>query len=271
MCNIVKKLKKLLQLVFIILLLEGFIPVFSSASSKVLLNAVDASYVKNYETSISLESTIHHEVNYHEEANLYVCNWSHERSNETAISFLKFDLSEIPNNSTIQSVILKLHTANSYHIDDTLVSLHYCPNNSWLENIITWDNKPNFDEQNLESIWVSQKEHPMDGKYYSWNVTNSILTAFEQNKNQISFALTADHKSLNYGGTDPVYKYPKFYSNNAGGVVVRVPKLEIIYAEQEDPIKEVDTFSLPIGMLLVVAVSLIVVSTFVSRKRSKKQ
>jgi hypothetical protein len=57
-------------------------------------------------------------------------------------TWLKFDLSQIPSQATVDSVILRLHTAVWGTRTVNMVGVYIGNDNSWTESSITWNNAP---------------------------------------------------------------------------------------------------------------------------------
>ncbi len=88
--------------------------------------------------------------------------------NEYEVSYLKFDLSSIPQGSTINSAELQLYAW--YTSDVTAhVGAHYCQDNTWSEIGITWSNAPGYVAKATDIVDIA-----FDDEWYSWDVTGDV-------------------------------------------------------------------------------------------------
>lgn len=122
------------------------------------LQAEEDSYVRENEPN----------TNFGDDWYLYVSNYTHFGEEQ---DYIKFDLSEIPSDSTIVSATLSLYC---YYVDwiPIYVEAHYCPDNSWTEMGITWNNKPSYDSAPTDTQYVS-----VEDTWYSWNVSTDVQQA----------------------------------------------------------------------------------------------
>lgn len=96
---------------------------------------------------------------------------SSEEYNFGRRSYLKFDVSSIPDESTIESAVLELYLWDEN--DETCsVGAHICQDNSWDEIGITWNSAPTFD---LTPIDVCDSIATI-GWYY-WNIESAVENA----------------------------------------------------------------------------------------------
>lgn len=128
-------------------------------------------------------------------------------------SYLMFDLSSIPTNSSIIDARLELY---NYYIGEetTIVGAHYCPNVSWTELGITWNNAPSFSSTpTAETVLEGYKEN----MWYSWNITTDVQYALSVRK--LSEVLKVEDIGPIFGAG--------FYSKDSG---YYKPKLTITYS-----------------------------------------
>lgn len=102
------------------------------------------------------------------ESNLEVQDTSRDSFGSVDKSYLKFDLSELPDNSVIDKAYLKIYTSlvGSTH----QVGAHHCSDSDWNEFSITWNNAPDYDSAILDETDVA-----FDSRWYGWDVTQSLL------------------------------------------------------------------------------------------------
>lgn len=129
--------------------------------------------------------------------------------------FLRFDLSRIPTEATIQSAQLKLHSGSFSHGGD--VSAYYVRDDSWREKGLTYNNKPN-----ISNTVTCTVENISAYSWYSWDITEDVIAAFHDDK-----ILT---EALIWGNTAE-YGATSFGSRESG----RPPNLEITYAVPTTP------------------------------------
>ena len=148
-------------------------------------------------------------VNFGGSSYLRVWNWSATLGYRT---YLKFDLTSIPSGATIESAELELY--DSYRTGDATsnVEAHYCPDSSWTEIGITWNNAPTFEPTPSATTQVAFAD-----KWYSWVLTEDVIRAMPNQ--QISMALVSSSTSIE-----------NFYSKEPSYAAEYIPKLTIMYA-----------------------------------------
>ncbi len=80
-------------------------------------------------------------------------------------AYLKFNLSEVPSGSTINSATLRLHTV--VVTETTKIGAFYCPDNTWEELEITWANAPDTSGDAVDTVSVAEP-----GEWHEWDVTS---------------------------------------------------------------------------------------------------
>lgn len=157
------------------------------------------------------------ETNYGGTSSLYVDTdiWSSPYiSDQYKISYLKFDLSQIPVEpnitTTITSANLKLYS--SIYGNSVSVGAYQC-SNSWSEDTITWNSTPTTDSTPIDTVLVVH-----DDTWYVWNVAGSVQDSISDN---ISIMLKS-------GRTEYGYESLSFNSKDGYSETLH-PKLEITY------------------------------------------
>ena len=122
------------------------------------LHAEEDSYVRENEPN----------TNFGDDWYLYVSNYTYFGEEQV---YMKFDLSEIPFDSTIVSATLALYC---FYVDwiPIYVEAHYCSDNSWTEMGITWNNKPSYDPTATDTQYVS-----VEDTWYSWDISTDVQQA----------------------------------------------------------------------------------------------
>lgn len=122
--------------------------------------------------------------------------------NDTQIALFKYDLSGIPDNIKINSILFRLY---AYAIVDTTshMAIYRYSNNDWNPNNVTWNNLPQGDYE-----YISEKLISYEDTYYTWNITgaikaddikdNDIITLVAKSTRNQSGSEGVSFKSINY-------------------------------------------------------------------------
>lgn len=155
-------------------------------------------------------------------------------------SFLKFNLSTIPDNAVIESaffgVYLADHTEGVPGASDPWVGVHYVSDDLWTEGGIDWSNQPGH------SDFIDWQQNTVLNKYYVWNLLNPGATAesywknwaadLENDDDLLSLMIMAqDEQSENYAR---FYSSEYFLSNPEVGINYW-PYVEITYTVIPEP------------------------------------
>lgn len=105
---------------------------------------------------------------------LYVYNYVLELLDTTTTYlyniWLKFDLSEIPSQATVNSIILRLHTSIIGTFATNKVGVFLCNDNSWTQTGITWNNAPSISGTTpLKTVDVATTD-----KDYDFELTSAL-------------------------------------------------------------------------------------------------
>ncbi|MCD6240129.1 DNRLRE domain-containing protein [Candidatus Bathyarchaeota archaeon] len=97
---------------------------------------------------------------------------------DTKRSFLKFDLSSLPDNLQIDYAYLNLFVVSLLYPQQGYsdVEVREVSNDNWYENTITWNNQPNYGEI-LDTKFENKTE-----KYSSYNVSSFVTTEYTTDK-----------------------------------------------------------------------------------------
>jgi hypothetical protein len=132
-------------------------------------------------------------------------------------AYLQFDLSELPDNAVVVSAVLKLYQPNSIDTTGLMIDVHQVTE-SWEENTISWNNKPDYLTSPESTITVPISIFG----WLSWDIT-SLVQGW------------ANGSIANYGvllkvaGMVLEYIHINCYSSNYAGGSTLHPKLEITY------------------------------------------
>ncbi|MBM4294054.1 MAG: DNRLRE domain-containing protein [Deltaproteobacteria bacterium] len=131
-------------------------------------------------------------------------------------SYLKFDLSVMPQGSTITSAKLYLYvTSNSGHPPPN--TNLYQVGNDWTATGITWNSQPPTGK------YLASKDFMFWGEYYAWNLFESGLWDPKQDisENTLSLMIRLANQTADYAG----------YSFNSSNSGTNIPYLEVNTAD----------------------------------------
>jgi hypothetical protein len=165
-------------------------------------------------------------------------------------AYIMFDLSGIPSDANIISATLKVSLSDIGGYTGS-IGAHHCPDVSWTELGITWNNKPDFAETATDTVYFGLI---VFHGYKSWNVTADVKAALSKGK---LTEVLVDYRSSSYASFDsreradsprleveysvePIYDI-HFESIQDTGASSNVG--QITFAEE--------TFSLPVNMPVV--------------------
>lgn len=151
---------------------------------------------------------------------LYTGLWS----NFGYLTYLKFDLSSIPSDATINSAELKLYLLSTVS-ETSSIGAHYVSSNTWTELGITWNNAPSY--RVTPTYTVSQVA--FEG-WYSWVITGDVRMALPNGA--LSVALVPG---------EPCGSICSFYSKD-GYYSEKQPKLIINYTSSTSEGMAEETF-----------------------------
>jgi hypothetical protein len=161
------------------------------------------------------------DTNYGNDQYLYINASSTDLSQN--LIYVKFDLSGIPQNAYIVSASLKLYFSGFSNLyygimgGGDAAGAYYCPDNSWTESGITWNNKPTFNETSTASSGFGYMF--ANYGYDSWDITEDVKT---------SLPLGTLTEVLKFNNKNDGYGYAKYQSKET----TNKPKLEIQYATE---------------------------------------
>ena len=243
------KKRSIIGAILFTIVLASCVPAISSVqasptTSTLPLIPVADSYVDNSNPNVNYGSSIF----------LYTHNYSESVAEAGAGSntinaigpigntWLRFDLSQIPSQATVNSIILRMHTAIWGTRSVNRVGVFICNDNSWTESGITWNNAPSPSSATpLQSVVCGDPD--MD---YDFNLTSALT-----GKSAVSLVLESVQLAK-----EPAVFNSKDLSNG--------PTLIVNY-----------TLPLDIEVIAVVGVGIIVIvivlGAFVFRLRQKKR
>ena len=162
--------------------------------------------------------------------------------NKSFETFLKFDISTISTN--VSSAILRVNgRLNNTQTPSLAVEVHNVTNTSWLENSITWNNKPAAQATVLATANVNSTTN----QYYDWDITSLVASARAGGLNFITLKLLNNNSSNNqviFNSKEAATNRPQLVVIDAGSGFTRSIKSSEINKEQTgiliypNPVKE---------------------------------
>jgi len=123
-------------------------------------------------TADSYTETDDPDVNHGGASSLYSYYYEYELFNEITSYkkhiWLKFDLSEIPSDATVNSITLRMHTFFSTSTTNK-VGVFLCSNTDWKEMEIDWNNCPKVTGQPIDTVYVGSSDTD-----YDFDVTSAV-------------------------------------------------------------------------------------------------
>jgi len=117
------------------------------------------------------------DTNYGSSVSLFV-----SASSKLDYTYVMFDLSSLPSEANIIYARLRMYLSDTggkiYGLPSDDVGAYYCSDNSWTENGITWNNRPNFNSEPTYT-W-SFSLGVIFANYRSWDVTADAKQAFSE-------------------------------------------------------------------------------------------
>jgi hypothetical protein len=124
-------------------------------------------------------------------------NWGGTSGNAKGRSFLRFDLSSIPDTYQITQAVLHLyHYTNSGSVNN-VVDVHYVSNDSWKETgsgAITWNNAPAYGAK-LGAQTIPKSSPPGWATFNLFGVPGAWNWSADLNDNAVSLMLKFDNES----------------------------------------------------------------------------
>jgi len=142
------------------------------ASSQVTLNPTSDTYVDSSNPNSNYGGQDYLQIQYYPEDGIY----------GDCMIWLQFNLPSIPSGETINEATLQLYTDR---VDETFnVTACYCPENSWTELGITWNNVPSLGVTPLDSVLVGTNY-----QWYSWDVSYAFQYLQPKNLTAVTIVL----------------------------------------------------------------------------------
>ncbi len=119
-------------------------------------------------------------------------------------SWLKFNLSHIPDNAAIQGATLNAYLNDEWNVTcDAAIGAYYSTNDTWSTETITWNNQPTFSATPSDIIDApASPDMFVMGNWYQWDVTGAVAETIQGDK-----ILTEILKQVDEGLTNETWKY----------------------------------------------------------------
>ena len=157
--------------------------------------------------------------NFNSGSSMYYLDVGESEHTYSFVSFVKFDLSSLPEDANIQTAEIGLYLAND---PENIPVKMYRIRETWLEDSVTWNTKPSFKDFSKTQGLVDTVTISSTGRSY-WNATNLVVDWFDGSK-------------INYGVAfeSTGYYFHRFSSDET---TYYKPLLSIIYltSSGEDP------------------------------------
>jgi glucose/arabinose dehydrogenase len=167
-------------------------------------------------------------------------NSSPNKSYET---FLKFDISTVSSN--VSSAILRVNgRLNNTQTPSITVEAHNVTNISWLENTITWNNKP----APQPAILATANVNSTANQYYQWDLTSLIASLRSTGINSVTLKLINTNSSNNqviFNSREAASNRPQLVISDAGAARITLitkneaPAIENFVNVYPNPVKDV--------------------------------
>lgn len=231
--------RKIFSVFLSILVLSAVIPIVSGSEFSVVATA--DSYTESDDP----------DVNHGGASSLYSHYYEYELFNETTSyekhTWLKFDLSEIPSDATVNSIALRMHSFFSTSTTNK-VGVFFCSNTDWEELEITWNNCPEVTGQPIDTVYVGSSDTD-----YDFDVTSAV-----KGKNAVTLVLKTQEPTELLGWADFIskeYTVSKYH-----------PRLVVEYTTPSTPLDFTFLIIISVGIIAVV-----IVVAYAITKRKKLQ
>ncbi|HEX3165977.1 MAG TPA: PQQ-dependent sugar dehydrogenase [Chitinophagaceae bacterium] len=164
--------------------------------------------------------------------------------NKSFETFLKFDISTISAN--VSSATLRVNgRLNNTQTPSIAVEAHNVTNTSWLENSITWNNKPA-----AQPVLASVNVNSTTNQYYQWNLTQLIDDLRNTGINSVAIKLINTNSTNNqviFNSKEAASNRPELVITDAGGARTALmtqnknPLIEMDINVYPNPVKNVLT------------------------------
>jgi len=118
----------------------------------------------------------------------YIEVYSH--ADYRAEGYIKFNLSSVPSNQTLNNAMLYLMPITDTYSD--VVNVYPEHNQIWTEETLTWNNRPPLNTTILSSVTTNGSTYI----WLNWSVTSYVNETYTNEKNNISFRIACDDTTV---------------------------------------------------------------------------
>jgi glucose/arabinose dehydrogenase len=196
-----------------------------SATQTVATPVNDVTYTANFIQSVILTPVADAYVNGGKNANANfgtattLIDQTNSSPNKSFETFLKFDISTVSTN--VSSAILRLNgRLNNTQTPSIVIEAHNVTSTSWLENTITWNNKPVEQAAILSMANVNSTTN----QYYQWDITQQIISARNAGLNFVTLKLLNTNSTNNqviFNSKEAVTNRPELLIADPGSSLTR--------------------------------------------------
>lgn len=144
------------------------------------------------------------------------------------IAFIMFDLTVLPIDAEVSSAKLRMYTG-AFVTETHTIGAFYCWNRTWDELGITYENRPPFEDEPLDTVKVARTD-----TWYEWNVTKVGVKATWQPepmwKGVVVLRCISEHETawVSFYSRDPTYEWMKQFSPPlvVNFVSARIPEVQ---------------------------------------------
>jgi len=173
-----EKLALFILILFSLLFQNGYAGFEYAATQEeiVYLYVPSDGYVNVYPVDDSYTDSYYSLHNYGDSAAFFVGKMAYDW---WQLGWLKFDISDVPDNAYDLSATLRLSCVGPPHIEPEFienaprVAAHYSSFNDWVEEAITYSNQPSFESTALDSQPIYDKDDIVD--WFTWDVTEAVM------------------------------------------------------------------------------------------------
>lgn len=220
--------RKIFTILLSILVFSAVTPIVSG--SKLSIIATADSYTESRDP----------DVNHGGASSLYSYYYEYELFNETTSyeyhTWLKFDLSGIPSDATVNSIVLRMHTFLTTSTTNK-VGVFLCSNTDWKELEITWNNCPEVTGQPIDTVYVGSSDTD-----YDFDVTSAA-----KGKSAVTLVLKTQEPTESVGWADFIskeYTLSKYH-----------PRLVVDYTAPSTPLDFTFLIIVSVGIIAVIIVA----------------
>jgi endoglucanase len=152
----------LIILVGITVLLIAAIPLVNAQEGQASINPTDDTFVDFSNQNSS----------YGGQTNLYIEKFQQSQNNWERRTWLKFNLSSVPEGATVDVAILRLYCGSA--LDTYNVYAYSSSDTSWTELALTWFNMPSYNTTAMDMEQVATSS-----RWYNWSVTYAVQKAVD--------------------------------------------------------------------------------------------